>query len=54
MKAEDPQQNDHTFLRSVYLQKSPYKIIGKVVEQIEDQIFEPLEFIDAIKDFESG
>ena len=45
---------ENAYLRHVYLQKSPYIINGKVVEQIEDQVFHPISFIDAIKGFESG
>ena len=47
-------ENEHSFLDQVYLQKSPYKINGKFVEQISEQIFHPIQFIDAIKDFQSG
>jgi hypothetical protein len=47
-------EDDIYFLNYIYLQKSPYKINGKFVEQIREQIFLPIKFIDAIKDFESG
>lgn len=47
-------ENENSFLSQVYLQKSPYKIKGKFVEHIEEQIFLPIQFIDAIKDFQSG
>ena len=38
----------------MYLQKSPYKINGKFVEQIQEQIFKPVLLVDALKEFESG
>ena len=51
---ESQKDDQNAFLSHVFLQKSPYVINGKVVEQIEDQVFDPVCFVDAIKDFESG
>ena len=50
----DDDEKENAFLHSVYLQKSPYIINGKVVEHIEEQVFHPISFKDAIKGFESG
>ena len=47
-------ENENGFLGNIYLQKSPYKINNKFVEQIEEQVFQPELLIDALKEFESG
>jgi hypothetical protein len=39
---------------NVFLQRSPYIIRDKFVEQIDDQIFEPIQFTQAITSFENG
>ena len=54
LEKADKDSNSKTFLNNVYLQKTPYKIEGKHVEQIDEQAFQPTLFIDAIKEFESG
>ena len=45
---------EKAFLSNVYLQKSPYKIKDKFVEQIEEPVFQPELLVDALKQFESG
>jgi hypothetical protein len=51
----EDENDEFSFLKNVYLQKSPYKINDqKYVEQIEEQEFCPVLFKEAIKGMHSG
>ena len=43
-----------TYLRKVYLQRSSFKINSKHSSVTEQQIFQPVLFHEAIKEFKSG
>ena len=47
-------KSNYDFLDNVFLQKTPFKIIDKNVEQGEEHPFQPKKFYASIRDFESG
>ena len=54
--SEDPEasSSSDSFLHGIYLQKIPYKIIDTCVEEIEEKAFEPVAFVEAVKNFVDG
>ena len=42
------ENGDMSFLESVYLQKTTYRIRGKIVEQTEDVVYKPVKFKNSI------
>jgi hypothetical protein len=48
------QEKMNAFLDRIYLRKSVYQINGGYVEQTIEQLLEPVPFIKALQNFESG